>query len=356
MQSIRIFNRLKYTSRYFSKDVCYHNRIYLENLSVQRSLLRLSGNEVFGFLQGLITNDIAHLKTSPTDCAIYTMFLNKQGRVLYDTIIYKYRNDDSTVLIECDQTIQNELKQHLTSFQVRKRISIDIMDHNLNVWASFTDSRKYSGGLLESIAPTKLKRSRLGEKILACFDPRLNELGLRLVTPSRFNIENFQSLDANVEFVLSEQQYNYVEHRYIHGISEGIQEIPIAKAFPFEANCDYLHGISFHKGCYLGQELTARTYHTGVIRKRIMPIVISSPDMNIGYDSQILNENGLLIGKVRGIQKTHAIGSLKIEPALCSKYLKIGKIYVSTFRPTWWPATKTSSVKTFLCNNCSTIL
>ena len=63
--------------------------------------------------------------------------------------------------------------------------------------------------------------------------------------------------------------------RYKLGVCEGSEEIPTAKATPLEFNLEYMHGVSFHKGCYLGQELTARTHHTGVIRKRIMPVKLS---------------------------------------------------------------------------------
>ena len=74
-------------------------------------------------------------------------------------------------------------------------------------------------------------------------------------------------------------------HRYRLGICEGSQEIPFAKVTPLEHNVEFMHGVSFHKGCYLGQELTARTHHTGVIRKRIMPLEFSqefSSEKDIG--------------------------------------------------------------------------
>merc|ERR1712215_588921 len=67
---------------------------------------------------------------------------------------------------------------------------------------------------------------------------------------------------------------SYVYRRCILGISEGVEDMPVGKCIPLEYNLDYLQGVSFHKGCYIGQELTARTHHTGVIRKRILPLTI----------------------------------------------------------------------------------
>lgn len=340
MQAINFLHRMKWPLciRCWSKNSLSQNKILFENLSIQRSLLRVTGHEVFEFLQGLTTNDMFHLKTPGSDNAIFTMFLNKQGRVLYDAIIYKRRNEDSTVLIECDRAVQNELKQHLTLFRVRKKIYIDILDHELSIWVRFIDSRSGNKELNKTSLASKIKYDRLDEQILGCHDPRLPQLGMRIIAPSNFNIRNFQNLEETTECLLTDQYFNYIKHRYLHGVCEGASEIPTLKVFPFEANCDYLHGISFQKGCYLGQEFTARTYHTGVVRKRIMPIIVpQSNEMNIDFDAPILNENNLLIGKFRGIQNEYAIGSLKIDNALQSKYLRAGNLNVSTFRPPWWP-------------------
>merc|ERR1712198_771277 len=70
---------------------------------------------------------------------------------------------------------------------------------------------------------------------------------------------------------------DYKELRFRLGVGECPSELQSGKALPLESNVDYLHGVSFHKGCYIGQELTARTHHTGVIRKRIMPLILSTP-------------------------------------------------------------------------------
>ena len=63
-----------------------------------------------------------------------------------------------------------------------------------------------------------------------------------------------------------------VTSQCVLGIVEGVAQLGLGKVTPLEYNLDYLHGVSFHKGCYIGQELTARTHHTGVIRKRILPL------------------------------------------------------------------------------------
>lgn len=340
MQLLNHLNKLKCPlhTRTLSKNVSFETKTLFENLSHQRSLLRVSGNKVYEFLQGLSTNDVFHLRKSSTD-ALFTMFLNKQGRVLYDALIYKIKNEESTVLIECDRAIQSQLKQHLTSFRIRKSISIDIADHELSVWACFQSKGDHNEDLKKSFC--KFQNRKWDEQVLIYVDPRVSLLGLRIIAPSSFTIHNFQNIKQNLHCVLTDKLYNYIKHRYIYGISEGIFEIPTLQTFPFEVNCDYLKGISFHKGCYLGQEFTARTYHTGVIRKRIMPITIHcNNESKILCNSPVFNENGVLIGKIRGIQNEHAIGSLKVDQALCSKFLKVENYNASTHRPTWWPKDK----------------
>lgn len=342
----KIMNLLKRTNllyfrsnfRYFSIDCQANRKLFFENLSSQRSLIRISGYEVHTFLQGLITNDINHVKPTSPNKAMFTMFLNKQGRVLYDAIIYKCRTDDKTVIIECDRNIEDQLKRHLQLFRVRKKISIDSINDELCVWTSFERPQVVDQ---QPVAQQhiNIENPKFNEQIFACLDPRIKQLGMRIIASTNYQISDFQNEYSDRECSASSDEYNYLEHRYSYGISEGIIEISTTKSFPFEANCDFLHGISFHKGCYLGQEFTARTYHTGVIRKRLMPLILQNDyNINFEYDTPILNEKNQNIGKLKGHRNRHAIGVLKVDEALKSRMnLKICNLNAITYRPDWWP-------------------
>lgn len=329
--------------RHISKNISSQSKLFFENVSSKRSLIRVSGTDVYAFLQGLITNDVSHIQKNVAGSAIFTMFLNKQGRVLYDAIVYKSGNLNTSCFIECDRNAENQLKQHLQFFRIRRNVKIDIVNDELNIWVCFRDYRKHCEDITNGL--TKIDEKIVARTFdnggIASIDPRFCKLGMRLIAPKNLNLNDFQGIDNNIECVLTDQAYNYTKHRYVFGISEGSSEIPPTKSFPFEVNCDYLHGISFHKGCYLGQEFTARTYHTGVIRKRIMPIVIHSysvqPGDDIEYNTPIVDENGQLIGKLRGHQNEYAIGLLKVDLAIRSKYLKINNLYATTKYPNWWP-------------------
>lgn len=324
--------------RYFSIDCQANRKLLFENLSSQRSLVRISGNEVYTFLQGLITNDINHVTPASPNKAMFTMFLNKQGRVLYDAIIYKCRTDDKTVIIECDRNIEDQLRRHLQLFRVRKKISIDSINDELCVWTTFKRPQIVDEQPVVQ-KHINVENPKFNEQMITCLDPRLKQLGMRIIAPKNYQISDFQNEYSDRECSATSEEYNYLEHRYVYGISEGIVEILTTKSFPFEANCDFLHGITFHKGCYLGQEFTARTYHTGVVRKRLMPLVLQN-DCNISfeYDTPILNEKNQTIGKLKGHRNKHAIGVLKVDEALKSKMnLNICNINAKTYRPDWWP-------------------
>lgn len=92
-------------------------------------------------------------------------------------------------------------------------------------------------------------------------DPRLPDLGQRVILPADHQPDGTPVPDEV-----------YTERRFRLGVAEGSSEIPSGAALPLEYNLDALNGVSFSKGCYVGQELTARTHFQGVIRKRLMPL------------------------------------------------------------------------------------
>lgn len=339
MRYLPYVGALKRTSfRTFCTSGSCEKGLFAENVSAQRSLIRVSGQqkEVEQFLQGLMTNDINHVAAPKTDAAMYTMFLNKPGRVLYDAIVYKRRTEPQSFYIECDRTLDSNLQQHLRLFRVRKKIDIDTVRDDFDIWAVFQPHRiadkKATGEVIENALITK------------CNDPRLAALGWRIVAPKNVDLTELGALWPNQEIGVCTElsPYNYRQHRYVHGICEGVDEIPTTKCFPFDVNCDYLHGISFHKGCYLGQEFTARTYHTGVIRKRVMPIRLetsaSDDDASkVSVDTPISNDQGKAVGKLKGLRHGNAIGLLRIDLALNSKFLTFGELKGTASCPDWWP-------------------
>lgn len=292
------------------------NRLF--SLSLSRSLIRCVGakTETSQFLQGMITNDVNHLERKSS--CMYALFLNKAGRVLYDSIIYKTsapNEEKDSFLIECDSSIAGILAKHLKLYRVRRKIDITVSDEH-DLWCLH--------GSKEVVKPS--------EDISVFTDPRLKTIGLRIITPKNHNIK--VSLGDVQEGTISD----YTTHRYKLGICEGVVDLPPEKSFPLESNCDYMHGVSFHKGCYIGQELTARTHHTGVVRKRLMPLFFEKP-INFKLDEpvEVKNEENSSMGKVRNVIGQTGLGLLRIDQALAASQLTLNENKFRTERPSWWP-------------------
>lgn len=322
----------------------------LERL-IDRDILRVSGNEASTFLQGLMTNDMGHLDEGTL--SIYTLFLNIKGRVMCDAIIYKSQDRD-TYYVECDSRIAEPLERHLKIYRVRRKIDVERIGDNVAVWSIFDpfvrsvsdadttmtneNDKPRLVGMIFPCGAINDKASRFIENITIYQDPRLAVLGVRILAKSQIDeheiMKHFES-----DVYLSDTAKNYRAFRYKLGIGEGISDLPPGKALPFEINCDYLHGISFHKGCYIGQELTARTYHTGIVRKRLMPLTFPNITMNksLIYDEKIVDESGNVVGKFRGYAEKYGLGLMRINESLNARQLSISGVNVKVTKPAWWP-------------------
>ncbi|XP_043255411.1 putative transferase CAF17 homolog, mitochondrial [Colletes gigas] len=316
----------------------------LEHLKT-RNLLRVRGSEASDFLQGLITNDMKHFEEGAAN--LYALFLNIRGRVLYDVIVYKNQKDD-VYYIECDSRAVDSLQKHLKMYRVRRKVDIDNLGDSINVWALF-DITRYSSntdadnnrqkleGLIFPCGTLNNKSSKVIDNIMMYEDPRLPNLGIRILAESNIEKSEIQKR-LNTDMLNSDGTLSYKAFLYKLGIPEGIEDLPPGKPLPLEVNCDYLHGISFHKGCYIGQELTARTYHTGVVRKRLMPLLFEElPSKSFSYDEKIVDECGNMIGKFRGNEKKYGLALMRIAETLRAKSITISDHKLIVSKPLWWP-------------------
>lgn len=287
-----------------------------------RALIKITGKDASNFLQGLITNDMRHFEEGAK--SIYAMFLNNKGRVLYDTLIYSWNNEES-FMIECDKNISSLLQKHLKIYKLKRKVDIEDVEKDFSLWAcTFSPQSDDNVPKLENLSIFK--------------DPRLTDLGFRIITPSSIDIATIAKHFGNDLVTNNESDYKYL--RYKLGVSEGSDDLPPGTSFPLEANCDYLHGVSFHKGCYIGQELTARIHHTGVVRKRIMPIRFTAAVADhIERDSVISasKDPKSKLGKLKGVINNYGLGLVRIKEALDAKTLNIGNYSAEPLKPSWWP-------------------
>ena len=201
--------------------------------------------------------------------------------MLFDAIISKTENEGE-FLLDVDSAVAKVVKKHLSLYKVRRKIAINVLEDH-NVHAVFLEGEEEHTGhrlVTRSSEPGStfcdggevLAASSLPGESPALPDPRVPALGYRLILPA-----SQDPLQVLPESVQSCHSSRFTQLRYQLGVPEGSLETPLGKSLPLEYNLDYMQGVSFHKGCYIGQELTARTHHTGVIRKRILPLTLSQP-------------------------------------------------------------------------------
>lgn len=343
-KTFQIFSR-RY-EHYYSRRI--NNAV--EKLS-DKNLIEVSGKDSAALLQGLITNDIDKL-TSNSSGSIYTMFLNTKGRVMYDSIIYKLPGTESYIL-EIDKASKTTLVKHILMYRLRKDVKVDIVDDKYAIWVRFnpelvpTNHYQLQSVVEENRVPCSADNSTgignilsMENGILTEFqDPRHDILG------SRFLVNLQRSEDVMKNLFVGQSNVSYRMFRYRLGIAEGPEELPIGNCFPLEANCDYLRGVSFDKGCYIGQELTARTHHTGVIRKRYMPLYFHDENVgDIAVDTVVKNGEKN-VGKLRGVVKNIGVGLLRIANVGGNQILTVNSLKCHTFKPIWWPVDKTVTDK-----------
>ncbi|XP_033324364.1 iron-sulfur cluster assembly factor IBA57, mitochondrial [Megalopta genalis] len=333
----RIYTRfVKHGSSQASSKVLEH----LKN----RSLLQIRGNEASNFLQGLITNDMKHIDEGAAN--LYALFLNIKGRVIYDVIVYKSQ-EDNVFYIECDSQAADPLQKHLKVYRVRRKLDIDNVGDKIKVWALFDPvpylnksdiiSRQKLEGEIFPCGTLDSKSSKVIDNVMIYQDPRLLDLGNRILSVSSLEKNDIKK-HLNSDVIIADNALSYKALRYKLGIAEGVDDLPPGQPLPLEVNCDYLHGVNFHKGCYIGQELTARTYHTGVVRKRLMPLLFDQvPNKSISYDEKIVDESGKVIGKFRGSEKEYGLGLMRIKESLNAKSLSVLGMKLKISTPNWWP-------------------
>ncbi|GAU93112.1 hypothetical protein RvY_05099 [Ramazzottius varieornatus] len=296
-----------------------------------RSCIEVNGKDAADFLQGLITNDI-HLLDGCTEGGpqcIYSMMLNHQGRVIYDLLVFSVVPNE--YLLECDASLKDKLMKHLKLYKLRKDLTVSSSTQNVfSVYPDINDaSFQTKAGNSEARFPDSGRMFR---------DPRLGLLGFRQLRETANNENNSGGITTSDEL-------SYRRFRLKLGVPEGSQELPPGECFPMESNLDFMAGVNFDKGCYLGQELTARTHHTGVIRKRLMPIQIEGIGEDkvdvIQRDTPIVNSSKKNVGKLRGHVGSSGVALMRVQEALAAESLMCDfngqRVDVKVQRPSWWP-------------------
>lgn len=206
-----------------------------------RGVVRVGGTEAETFLQGLVTADVAGL--TPGE-ARFAALLTPQGKILFDFLIL--RGDDA-FLLDCRAEALAELIKRLLFYRLRAKV--DIADESA------------------ARAVLALWGGEAGERFFP--DPRHKALGRRAIVARGAAERALKEAGAGIVPLAA-----YHGHRIGLGIPEGGVDFPFGETFPHEAGMDRLAGVSFTKGCFVGQEVVSRMQHRGTTRSRIVPVQI----------------------------------------------------------------------------------
>ncbi|KAJ5893460.1 transferase caf17 [Penicillium taxi] len=250
-----------------------------------RGLISITGIDSATFLQGLITQNM--LVGKPPNKSVrrtgsYAAFLNSQGRILNDAFIYPLSSADgnSEWLVEVDKNEVVTLMKHLKKHKLRAKLKLRALeDGERTIWSSWK-SHSQPRWAEYNMESESVPPFAANPDVTGCIDSRTPGFGYRIVTPGSEDLRRHFSDEtqlAGSEVGLD----SYTVRRILNGVAEGQTEIIRESALPMEYNMDMGRAIDFRKGCYVGQELTIRTHHTGVVRKRVLPVQFYSDNLDL---------------------------------------------------------------------------
>ena len=294
-----------------------------------RSLLLVKGAGSKHFLQGLITKDMDSLTEA---CLIYTFLLNVKGRIFADMFIWRLPEEsngaEEAFVLETNTDRVDAIQKALKIYRLRRPIQITPLSDKQVCFCcaehpTQSANNSHPNGWFE--------------------DPRVPGFGFR----------SLQSRQKEDEPSLAEESERvaYLHHRLRWAVAEGAE---MQDQIPLNMNGDLMNAISFEKGCYIGQELVARTYHTGVVRRRLMSFRWSNPNAalaelkpggsneDFGGDLVLKDQKGRRQGKIICSHGELGLCLASVEavpPATMVQLFDSKGRAIEVRRPEWWPNT-----------------
>ncbi len=285
-----------------------------------RGLMTVTGEDAGRFLQGLISNDIEKLAT---DRAIYAAFLTPQGKYLHDFFIARI---GETPYLDCEAGRLDDLRRRLCMYKLRSKVSVEAAGDGFVVAALFGPGAIGALGLDRE--PGRAAPFAGG---VVYVDPRLAAVGARAILPA--DVATTALEEAG--FAAAEAAA-YDRLRLTHGLPDGSRDLAVEKAMLLENNFDELNGIDWDKGCYLGQELTARIYYRGLVKKRLMPVEIEGPPPEVGTQVMLGDRN---VGEMRSALDGQGLALLRLEAVAEAeregRALTAGRARLKPRKPDW---------------------
>jgi folate-binding protein YgfZ len=269
-----------------------------------RAVLAISGPQAREFLQGLVTNDV--IGGLAPGSGLYTALLSPQGKILFDFLVTE---GDGALLLDVAQDGAEALLKKLKMYRLRAKVDVEL--------------REPLGVYVNLAGHPDNRATPYADRAITFTDPRLAALGRR-------SIGARAEMPANLGGPRA-----YHEHRMALGVPEGA-DFGFEKIFALDAGLDELNGVSFTKGCYVGQELTSRMKHRATSRKRILTV---TADGALPAAGASIVRGGAEIGELVSVHGAQGFALVRLDRLEeTSGDVRIGENQVALTKPAWLAA------------------
>ncbi len=268
-----------------------------------RIIIELIGTDTKGFLQALVTNNLDLVSCNKS---IYAALLSPQGKYIFDFFIFESPLN-GLLSIDCERNRYQELLEKLNIYKLRNKIDFNI-NKNITIFSIYGSD--YSELILDLEMNNIEGDTKKVNNNIIIIDPRNKNLGLRIYS----NTDNFlKKLDQIPYGTASELDYNRIQLT----VPNPAVDLEIEKSFLIENNFELINAIDFNKGCYIGQENTARQKYRGTTKKKLVAVRVIG--QNISNGTKIFHDKKI-IGTMRSSCKD--IGLVTIRTDIYKEYKK----------------------------------
>ena len=259
-----------------------------------RGILSISGEDSNTFLQGLVSNDVEKVTDEQ---AAYGALLTPQGKFLYDFFMARRY---AAILVDSESARLDGLISKLKMYKLRSKVDLKNITDEVSVVAL------YGSDVLSrlDLEPTP-GSSRACNDGMFFTDPRVSDMGARAILPKNLAQSIIEELGFSKTSVDS-----YETLRISLGLPDGSRDMIVEKAILLENGFDELNGVDWNKGCFIGQELTARTKYRGLIKKRLIPVHFEAAPPPTGTPIMVGNKEA---GEIRSVSDEYGLALIRLE-------------------------------------------
>ncbi|WP_458095632.1 CAF17-like 4Fe-4S cluster assembly/insertion protein YgfZ [Roseomonas sp. WA12] len=260
-----------------------------------RGLLEIAGPDRATFLQGLVSNDVAILGTGMAPEMVWAALLSPQGKWISDFLAFEAPAlAPDAILLDLPRADAAMVAERLSRFRLRSKVTLTDRSGEVPVGAVWGEEPPMAA--------------------LVRRDPRLEAAGWRIYGTA-----------------LEGDPTDYDRHRLELGLPDGTRDLDRDKTVLLEAGFDELHGIAWEKGCYMGQELTARTRYRGLLKRRLVPVAVEGP---LPPRDAPVTRDGAVVGEMRSGLDGLGLVLLRLEAARADA-LACGDAVLRPSLPAW---------------------